>query len=611
MEGAQARTAAAAVGVGLRAPHAAEILATRPAIGWLELHPENYFANGPALAQLDAIARDHRLSVHGVGLSLGSADGVDRRHLARLRALVERLAPFLVSEHLSWSVNGGVYLSDLLPLPLTEEALGVVVSNVARAQDALRRRILVENPSAYLRFRHSTIAEPEFLAALAERTGCGLLCDVNNIFVSAANLGCDAEAWLDAVPAGAVSEIHLAGHAEATRDGLRLLIDDHGSPVAPPVWALYARALRRFGPVPSLIEWDKNLPPLAVLLDEARLAEAMVRGALPNDVDHSSEPHQIYSLSPPRSGGEGRAKGSLSLRGADRRVDAPPSPYPLLPQERGERGFIWNGAETADDIEPPPLAALQASFRRALLGDDSAGLAAVIADAVAPQARIEVHRNNLLASLMAVLREAFPVVRRLVDERFFTYAAHSFIRDFPPERVELSAYGGGFAEFLAGFAPCRDLAYLPDVARLEWLMSLAAHADDAAPLPASALSQIAPADTPRLSLALHRSFGFIASPWPIERIWRVNHAGEDAAIDLGAGGDRLEIRRAGAAVMMRRLAAPDFAFRRALGDGKGLRAAAEAALAEDRSFDLAAALRALFRDDAVTAIALVVEDAAQ
>jgi len=571
MEGAQARTAAAAVGVGLRAPHAAEILATRPAIGWLELHPENYFANGPALAQLDAIARDHRLSLHGVGLSLGSAESVDKRHLARLRALVERLEPFLVSEHLSWSISGGFYLNDLLPLPLTEEALGLVVENVARTQDALRRRILVENPSAYLRFRHSTIAEPEFLAALAERTGCGLLCDVNNIFVSAANLGCDAEAWLDAVPAGAVGEIHLAGHAEATRDGLRLLIDDHGSPVAPPVWALYARALRRFGPVPSLIEWDKNLPPLAALLDEARRAEAMVHGALTNDVDHSSEPHQM----------------------------------------RRERGFIWNGAETADDIELPPLAALQASFRHALLGDDSAGLGAVIADAVAPEARLAVHRNNLFASLLAVLREAFPVVRRLVDERFFTYAAHSFIRDFPPERVELSAYGGGFAEFLAGFAPCRDLAYLPDVARLEWLMSLAAHADDAAPLAASALSQIAPADTPRLSLALHRSFGFIASPWPIERIWRVNHAGEDAAIDLGAGGDRLEIRRAGAAVMMRRLAAPDFAFRRALGDGNGLGAAAEAALAEDRSFDLAAALGGLFRDGAVTAIALMGEDAAQ
>ena len=266
------RNSTAAIGIGLRAPHVAEIVATRPALGWLEVHAENYMGGGPALAQLDAVRRDYPLSLHGVGLSLGSAEGIDDDHLHRLAALVERTQPMLVSEHLSWSVSGGVYLNDLLPLPYTEESLAIVADNVARAQDALRRRLLVENPSSYLRFRHSTISEPEFLTALVARTGCGILCDVNNIHVTCANLGGDVRAYLDALPAAAIGEIHLAGHASVMRGGKPLLIDDHGAPVAPAVWQLYRRALERCGAVPSLVEWDKALPPLAVLLQEARIA---------------------------------------------------------------------------------------------------------------------------------------------------------------------------------------------------------------------------------------------------------------------------------------------------------------------------------------------------
>lgn len=269
----------ASIGIGLRAPHMAEIVATRPALGWLEVHAENYMGGGPALTQLEAIRRDYPLSLHGVGLSLGTAEGIDDDHLRRLTALVDRTQPMLISEHLSWSVSGGVYLNDLLPLPYTEETLDIVAANVARAQDALRRRLLVENPSSYLRFRHSTISEPEFLAALVARTGCGILCDVNNIHVTCANLGGDAQDYLDALPADAIGEIHLAGHARVVRCGKALLIDDHGAPVAPRVWGLYRRAFERFGLVPSLIEWDKALPPLAALLKQARLA-ADLAGAL-------------------------------------------------------------------------------------------------------------------------------------------------------------------------------------------------------------------------------------------------------------------------------------------------------------------------------------------
>ena len=276
---------AARIGVGLRAPHMAEVLASRPAIGWLEVHAENYMANGPALDALLELRRDYPLSLHGVGLSLGSAEGLDRAHLRSLKELVERSEPWLVSEHLAWSRIGGAYLNDLLPLPLDEETLAVVVRNVELAQETLARRILVENPSGYLRFRHSTIPEPEFLATLARRTGCGLLCDVNNFYVSAANCAEDAAEYLAGLPADSVGEIHLAGHSRGRYGERELLIDDHGARVSEKVWALYKNALERFGMAPTLIEWDKNLPPFELLLAEARRAEREAAAALALDAD--------------------------------------------------------------------------------------------------------------------------------------------------------------------------------------------------------------------------------------------------------------------------------------------------------------------------------------
>jgi len=267
----------ARAGIGLRFPHHRAVAETRPAIAWLEVHTENYLGGGATPAWLDTIRRDYPISCHGVGLSLGTAEGLDRDHLARIGRAVERFAPALVSEHLSWSIAGGRYLADLLPLPMTEEALAVVCRNVNETQEFLRRRILVENPSSYLRYRHSTIPEWEFLAAVAARTGCGVLCDVNNIYVSAQNHGWDASAYLAALPSAAIGEIHLAGHAVRRLDnGAVLRIDDHGSRVAPTVWTLYAEALDRFGLVPTLIEWDTDIPPLATLLDEAHTAQALL-----------------------------------------------------------------------------------------------------------------------------------------------------------------------------------------------------------------------------------------------------------------------------------------------------------------------------------------------
>ncbi len=277
----------AQAGVGLRHPHMLEFASGSPSAAWLEIHSENFLApGGPRMAQLEAARSHYPISCHGVGLSLGSAEGVSDAHLARLRTLIERVEPVLVSEHLSFSVIDGIYVNDLLPLPYTEEALDTVAANIAHAQDTLGRQILLENPSSYLAFTHSTISEWEFLDAVTQRTGCGLLLDVNNVYVSAVNNGFDAEQYLDAIPAHAVGEIHLAGHLVDGDGEDQVLIDTHGDTVCDAVWRLYEHVIQRIGPRPTLIEWDTDIPELGVLLSEADRAQDVLDDAAPNG-DHA------------------------------------------------------------------------------------------------------------------------------------------------------------------------------------------------------------------------------------------------------------------------------------------------------------------------------------
>ena len=266
----------AAAGIGLRAPHLVEVDRDRPKTGFLEIHAENYLSASPAFEIVERLRADYDFSVHAVGLSLGSVDGLDERHLTRVAALVDRLQPALVSDHLAWNTNGGRYFNDLLPLPYTEEALEVVVRNVGRLQEVLGRRVLVENPSCYLRPTPSILSEPVFLTELVRRSGCGLLLDANNIHVTAHNLGLDPQAWLDGLPAEAIGEYHVAGHTVNDADGATILIDDHGSAVAAPVWSLLAKCVGRFGTRPTLVEWDTDIPALPVLLDEAHRADLVL-----------------------------------------------------------------------------------------------------------------------------------------------------------------------------------------------------------------------------------------------------------------------------------------------------------------------------------------------
>ena len=263
-----------AIGIGLRQPHYREVFERRPALGFVEVHSENFFLDGGAsMRALERAREAWPVSLHGVGLSLGSADELADQHLAKLARLVYRVEPALVSEHLCWGRLGGVHFNDLLPLPYTREALDLMADRVDHVQGVLRRPILVENLSAYVEYRDSAMSETAFLAELARRTGCGLLLDVNNIYVNAVNFGFDPVARLAELDGDTIGEIHLAGHSVVDD----CLVDTHGARVCDPVWSLYAEACRRFGARPTLIEWDTDLPALDVLLAEAARAADIAR----------------------------------------------------------------------------------------------------------------------------------------------------------------------------------------------------------------------------------------------------------------------------------------------------------------------------------------------
>ncbi|CAM3511684.1 DUF692 domain-containing protein [Paracidovorax anthurii] len=260
-------------GLGFKPDFAEDAFAAREAGLWFEVHPENYLvAGGPRLALLETLRATHPLSLHGVSMSLAGTSPPDPDHLRRFAALVDRLQPALVSEHLAWSRFGGAYAPDLLPVPRTGESLRLVADNLQRLQDALRRRVAIENPSHYLPLAHDW-GEVDFLHELVRRTGCGLLVDVNNVFVSASNLGLDAAPWIDAIDGDAVMEIHLAGHRADADTSTGLLIDSHDAPVAEPVWALLERLTERIGPRPTLLERDGNLPPFGALISERGRAQ--------------------------------------------------------------------------------------------------------------------------------------------------------------------------------------------------------------------------------------------------------------------------------------------------------------------------------------------------
>ncbi len=263
-------------GIGLRTPHIRDVLDRRPDVGWLEVHAENYFGDSLANRDLEQARQSYPVSLHGVGLSPGSDQEIDPSHLQAFRDLIDRIDPGLVSEHMTWSSIDGIYLNDLMELPRSSESLAVISRNVDCIQDALGRRILMENPSSYLQYKESEIPEPEFIAEMCRRTGCGLLLDINNIYINSRNHDFKPWDYIMALPLDQVGEIHLAGHCVDTIEGRDVWIDGHGTPVSESVWDLYRRTLALTGATPTLIEWDSDLPDLATLIGEADKADTII-----------------------------------------------------------------------------------------------------------------------------------------------------------------------------------------------------------------------------------------------------------------------------------------------------------------------------------------------
>ncbi|KQQ45341.1 hypothetical protein ASF61_20515 [Duganella sp. Leaf126] len=560
------------VGVGLRARHHQQFLDQRPAVDWLEVHTENYLQRaGRDWQVLQQLRRDYPVSLHGVGLGLGSARGFSAEHLARVRDLVAGIEPCLVSEHLCWSAVDDRHLNDLLPLRLDAAALDLLCARVDRVQHVLQRQLLLENVSTYARFHADSMSEAEFLAALAARTGCGLLLDINNLYVNQCNHGEDALAALHAIAAGTVGELHLGGHLVTPQ----AVIDHHGAAVAEPVWQLYQAALARFGAVPTLIEWDTDVPPLAVLLGEADKARTL------SAQEKSDAPAPQMSVS---------------------RAAAVPEPGagPAVPAEdlsaAPRVGVRQPFAGTLPDSGQLPVATLaqdQQLFADALSSADAAAPALALWRAHPHNAhRLGLYRGNLAATASKALAAAYPVVAALVGDQFFGALARAYGRAWPSQDGNLHRFGARLGAFLDDFPHVAQLPYLADMARLEWAVHRAHYAADAAPVTAQQLAAMAPAQLEASRLRLHEACLPFRSPWAVVSLWLAHQQVPTGAFPAAlAVQEYAVVARPGWRVQVAPQGAGGHAALAVLHAGGTFGAALDAAFAVEADLDVAAHLR--------------------
>jgi hypothetical protein len=469
-------------GVGLRAEHYDTVLTGHPRVDWFEAISENYSqTGGRPLAVLEQVRCEYPIALHGVALSIGSTDPLDAGHLESLRALVARVEPALVTDHLCWTGAGGRSLYDLLPLPYTEEALVHVVERVRRVQDFLGRRILLENPSTYVAFRHSTMTEWEFLAAVAEEADSGILLDVNNVYVSAHNLGFDPLEYLDAIPPSRVGQMHLAGFTDMGT----YLFDTHSAPVHEDVWRLYRHAVRRFPEAPTLIEWDADIPAFERLHAEMERARREAAGA------HGSDERPLQA--------EFLEAAELTPVADDRR-----SPDANLETIQGWMAACVSPLTPADAAEAA-AARLEASLRLPVAAD--------------PEVRLGVYVNGFPARIREALAETFPAVAHVVGPRAFTALGERYVAAVPLRSWNLNDAGDGLPRFLASDELSSRFAFLPDLAELERQVSRAFHAREAAPLDPAPLAAWPLERWERAAFRFQPSVCVVRSPWPIHDIW--------------------------------------------------------------------------------------------
>jgi uncharacterized protein (UPF0276 family) len=492
-------------GVGLRPPHYRQFLEQRQPVGWLEVHTENFLSrSGWDWHVLRTLRRDYAFSLHGVGLGLGSARGFSEQHLERVRQLVEQVEPALVSEHLCWGALGDRQLNDLLPMPLTRASLDLVCERVTRVQEVLKRRILVENVSTYVRFRDDCLGEAQFLAEVVRRTGCGALLDVNNLYVNQCNHGEDALEAIAVFAPGEVGEIHLGGHLVTPE----AVIDHHGARVAPQVWELYRAALARLGRVPTLIEWDADIPPLECLLDEVREADRIDAGF---SFDAIAGAPRSVTPAAAVSGDLADTQQVFAEALFDARCSEVVLPLLKHPVPTSTGAPARNPISRADhDATNEPHSALTA-------------------------ARLAIYRGNLTANWDKALSSAYPVIRQLVGPEFFTALARAYGKAHPSLDADLNRFGADLAGFLATFEPVAAFPYLPDMARLEWHVHEAHYAPDVPVLDANHFASLTPVKLEASRFSPHPACSLMASRWSVAQLW-LAHQPDGAAFpdDVGA-----------------------------------------------------------------------------
>lgn len=475
------------VGVGLRAAHYREFLQQRPPLDWLEVHTENYFqAGGWDRQVLFDLRRDYPVSLHGVGSGLGSAQGFSPEHWHAIETLVRELEPCLVSEHLCWGSVHDRNLNDLLPLPLSLAALDLFCERIDWVQERLKRPILIENVSTYLRYRVDAMSETEFLLALARRTGCQILLDVNNLYVNQCNHDESAIAAIhaiaDAAP-GVVGEIHLAGHLRADD----VVIDNHGSTVADAVWDLYRLAIQRLGAVPTLIEWDTDIPTLPVLLGEADKARTIVLEA------------------------------SSGMSGT-----------PVQQAARVIRTQVVNPGLHEVQAGPDDVGGIQLAFSDGLFAPDLPRLPFFAGSGETAMRRFARYRGNLVATWEKTMAAVFPVLEALVGEEFFAALARAYGHAYPSNSGDLNQFGNRFAQFLREFPHVAQYPYFPDVAALEWSLHRAYYAAEGTNgLDAAQLTAWSPEQLDATCFTLHPAASLLRSDFAVVQVWQAHQPGTD------------------------------------------------------------------------------------
>lgn len=543
-------------GIGLRYPHYNQVVTTLPDLGWVEVHSENFFGGGAALAMLEQIATHYPVSLHGVSLGLGTVSVPDPVHLSALRAVVERIRPALISEHLCFNRANGRYVNDLLPIPYTHDMLATVADHVDRVQQFLGQRLLLENLTSYLCYPENNYTEGEFLAALVARTGCAILLDINNLYINERNLGLNSIDILSALPAEAIAEYHIGGFMVQDKQ----LIDSHSQAPDEDVWRLFEHVVAHFGARPTLIEWDRAIPELAVLRTEAQRAETILLNTRLTTLSQAFPPGTGYASAP-----NDRTSASYAL------------PIQQSKTCASDASARWQNALVNTIIDPTDKPASNGVAR---------------------------YRTQYQLTLLDTLASIFPATRCCVGYPAFATLARDYIAFTPSYSGNLHAYGESFAEFVRTSATLKSTPFLGDFAQLEWAIHNAYYAVDERPLEPQALATFEADAWSHLTLALAKHSQMISSAWPIVSLWHSHQTKHAEPLNTlsGLNGEIALVYRRSNRVNVQAIATDYSTFFAALVQQHSLEKATEAALTLNSQFDLTAVLADLFRCQILTRV---------